>query len=138
MLRVYVDMVGDLFHHGHISFLKQARSLGDYPIVGITSDEIASQYKRAPIMNMHERMEVVKACRYVDEVIPNAPLCPNKEWFNKHQIDIVAHGDDFKPSEINKYYGDAVKLGIMRTITYTDGISTSDIILRIINRYIKK
>jgi cytidyltransferase-like protein len=40
MTRVYVDMVADLFHYGHVNFLKQARQFGDYLLVGIHSDKV--------------------------------------------------------------------------------------------------
>ena len=39
MMRVYADMTADLFHAGHVEFLKKARALGDYMIVGLMSDE---------------------------------------------------------------------------------------------------
>ena len=48
MKRVYVDMVGDLFHIGHINMFKQARELGDYLIVGVHSDKAVESYKRTP------------------------------------------------------------------------------------------
>ena len=52
MTRVYVDMVADLFHYGHVNFLKQARQFGDRLLVGIHSDEVVEEYKRSPIMTM--------------------------------------------------------------------------------------
>ena len=50
MVRVYADMVADLFHHGHVLFLQRARSLGDYLIVGIHADDVVMSYKRRPIL----------------------------------------------------------------------------------------
>ena len=49
-MRVYADMVADLFHHGHVEFLKQARDLGGYLIVGLAGDEDAADGKRHPIL----------------------------------------------------------------------------------------
>ncbi len=54
--RVYVDMVGDLFHAGHVAFLREARSHGDWLVVGVLSDETAASYKRRPIMTLAERV----------------------------------------------------------------------------------
>ena len=71
--RVYVDMVGDLFDAGHVALLRSARELGDHLVVGVLSDETVAAYKRQPIMNLTERLAVIEACRYVDEVIPDAP-----------------------------------------------------------------
>ena len=92
--RVYVDMVGDLFHMGHVEFLKAAREFGDWLVVGVLSDEVASAYKRRPIMTLAERVAVVEACRYVDEVVPNAPYIVTTEFLDEHDISLVVHGDD--------------------------------------------
>ena len=49
--RVYVDMVGDLFHAGHVELLKAAQTHGDWLVVGVLGDETAQAYKRRPIMS---------------------------------------------------------------------------------------
>ena len=132
--RVYVDMVADLFHCGHVNFLKKARQHGNYLIVGLNSDEDCAGYKRKPIMNLQERVDSVKACRYVDEVLPNAPLVITDEWIKKHKIDVVVHGDDFDKEKIRKYYAAAIDKGIFKTVPYTKGISTTEILNRIKQR----
>ncbi len=131
MTRVYVDMVADLFHYGHAEFLRQARSLGDTLVVGIHSDETVRGYKRSPIMTMDERLRVVAACRYVDEVLPNAPLEVTAEWLEEHGIDLVVHGSDFDESALQHFYEVPSRLGILRVVPYTGGISTTEIIERI-------
>lgn len=133
-VRVYVDIVGDLFHAGHINFFKQAREFGDYLIVGIHNDEDCTGYKRQPILTLEERAASISACRYVDEVILNAPLSPTAEYIKEHEIDIVVHGDDFNEATIRKFYGEVIDLGIFRTVPYTPGVSTSDIIRRVLSR----
>jgi len=76
-----------------------------------------------------------QACRYVDEVLyDDVPLVLTKEFLEKHKIDIVAHGDDFDKEKLTKYYGVPIELGIFRTIPYTTGISTTDILNRIKER----
>jgi cytidyltransferase-like protein len=132
--RIYVDMVADLFHAGHIEFLKQARAFGDYLIVGLDSDEDCVTYKRRPILNIEERAKAVEACRYVDEVIKNVPLVTTDEFIDKYHIDVVVHGNDFDVTKINKYYAAPIRRGIFVTIPYTKGISTTDIIRRIRDR----
>ena len=62
-------MTADLFHYGHVEFLKQARALGDYVLVGIHSDVVLEAHKRKPVLTMEERVTSVAACRWVDEVI---------------------------------------------------------------------
>ena len=136
-IRVYVSMVADLFHYGHVAFLKQAKEFGDYLIVGIISDEEVAPYKRKPILTQEERIKTISGCRYVDEVVPNSPLCVTKEWIEKHRIDIVVHGSDFDESKLETYFKDPVEMGIMRVVPYTAGISTTMIIERIKQRILQ-
>ncbi len=133
-INVYVDMIGDLFHAGHVRFLGKARSMGDRLIVGVSSDEIAESYKRTPILTLGERAEVVAGCRYVDEVIADAPAPLTEEFLREHAIDLVVHGDDFDPVSVEYWYGAAIRLGMFRTVTYSPGISTTAIIERIRSR----
>ena len=49
-------MVADLFHYGHVEFLKRVSDLGDYVLIGIHSDNVVESYKRRPIMTMEERI----------------------------------------------------------------------------------
>jgi len=133
--RVYVDVVGDLCHAGHIAFFQKAKSFGDYLIVGILADEVVEEYKRTPVLSLEERVAAIKACKVVDEVIVAPPLRLTEELVREHKIDFVVHGDDFNKDLLEDQYGVALKLGIFRTVPYTKGISTSDIINRIVSRY---
>jgi len=142
-IRVYVDMVGDLFHAGHVKFLKTVRNtvakeIGNediYMIVGITNDADVIPYKRKPISSMEERVTSIEACRYVNEVIPNSPMETTEDFIKEHNIDIVAHGDDFNLEKLRKYYKDPIELGIFRTVPYGHGVSTSDLIRRAAESY---
>ena len=131
MTRVYVDMVADLFHYGHANFLRQAKQFGDHLIVGIHSDEVVEEYKRTPILTMRERVDTVSSCRYVDEVISDAPLVVDLKWLNTHRIDLVVHGDDFSEHMKQLCYKVPIDLGILRLVSYTARISTTEIIQRI-------
>jgi|GEM_PF-278556 len=133
-IRVYVDMVADLFHPGHVEFFKKAREFGDELYVGLISDKAATGYKRAPILTLDERVAAVSACRLVDRVLPDCPMKVTKEWIEEYGIDIVVHGDDFSDSKMNEYYAVPIALGIFRTVEYTKGISTSEIISRVERR----
>jgi len=127
-------MVADLFHYGHVEFLKKARALGDYLLVGIHADDILVSYKRRPILTIEERMACVAGCHYVDEVLPNAPLIVDSTWIEKHDIHLVVHGDDFSQAKQRYHYKVPMDMGIFRTVPYTRGISASEIIRRIIGR----
>ena len=126
-------MTADLYHFGHVNFLKQASEIGDYLIAGIHSDETVQNYKRSPIMTMEERISVVASCRYVDEVIPDAPLIIDLEWIKKHNIHLVVHGDDFSEDLLQLCYKIPIEMGIFKKVPYTPGISTTDIINRLKN-----
>ena len=127
-------MVADLFHYGHVAFLKRARALGDYLLVGIHADAVLVSYKKGrPILTMKERVASAAGCRYVDEVLPNAPLVIDEDWIEKHDIHLVVHGDDFSQDQIKDFYKVPAEMGIFRTVPYTKGVSTTEIIRRIID-----
>ena len=130
MVRVYVDMVADLFHYGHVEFLKKAHALGDYLLVGICSDEDVQTNKWKCILTMEERAASVAGCRYVDEVVPDTPWIIDRAWIEKHKIDLVVHGDDFSQEQLESIYHVPISMGIFRTVPYTPGISTTEIIRR--------
>jgi phosphoenolpyruvate phosphomutase len=126
---VYVDMVGDLFHYGHVEILRRAREKGDRLLVGVHSDETVMQYKRKPICSMSERVEVIKACRYVDEVLEDAPLIVTSSFVREHNISLIVAGDDHTKEELNKMYGEVIDK--LELIPSTKGISTTMILMRV-------
>lgn len=129
--RVYVDMVGDLFHVGHVNLLKAAHDYGGWLIVGVLADEVVATYKRRPVMTLAERVAVIAACRYVNEVIPNAPEVVTKSFLDTHDISVVVHGDDITPEISEAIYGSALREGKLQLVSYTQGISTTELIRRI-------
>ena len=70
--RYYTEVVADLVHPGHVSFLRAARARCDHLTVGLLRDEHVQQAKgaRRPVMIFDERRAMLEACRYVDAVIP--------------------------------------------------------------------
>ena len=129
-MRVYVDGVFDLFHAGHVRLLQQARELGDDLVVGVVTDADAMTYKRAPVLTYPERVAVVRACRYADEVV-EAQLVLDAPFLEKHRIHKVVHGDDCSQSD---FFAVPLELGIMHYLPYTRGISTTDIMNRVLRR----
>ena len=123
-------MVADLFHYGHIEFLRQVSALGDYVLVGIHADDVVEGHKRKTILTMEERISCVAGCRYVDEVVPNAPLQVNAAWIEKNDIELVVHGDDMPDEQLRILYEIPMEMGIFRTVPYTKSISTTEIIRR--------
>jgi glycerol-3-phosphate cytidylyltransferase len=131
--RVYVDMVGDLFHAGHVELLRAARTHGDYLIVGVLSDETAAAYKRTPIMTLAERVAVIEACTYVDEVIAAAPFQVDEAFLDEHDITTVVHGDDLSPEGAEVVYRAALTAGKLKYVPRTTGISTTELIQRVLD-----
>ena len=131
--RVYVDMVGDLFHAGHVSLLREARRHGDWLVVGVLSDDTAASYKRRPIMTLAERVAVIESCRHVDEVIEDAPFRLTEDFLDEHAITSVVHGDDLSPEGAEFVYGAAAATGRLVYVPRTGDISTTQVIERVLD-----
>lgn len=131
---LYTNMVADLFHYGHVNYLKNIylqKKQGDLLYVGIHSDNTTESYKRIPIMTMEERIQVVEACKYVDKVIADSPVTLTKEFIDLHKIDLIFTPDNRTEDEIKLMLQVPYEMGIVRKIPYTNTISTTDIIKRI-------
>jgi glycerol-3-phosphate cytidylyltransferase len=131
--RVYVDMVGDLFHAGHVALLREARRYGDRLVVGVLSDDTAASYKRRPVMTLAERVAVIEACRYVDEVIADAPFQVTQAFLDEHAITTVVHGDDLSPEGAEFIYGPAAAAGRIVYVPRVGAISTTKLIQRVLD-----
>ncbi|CAH9104571.1 unnamed protein product [Cuscuta europaea] len=139
-VRVYADGIYDLFHFGHARSLEQAKKTfsNTYLLVGCCSDAVTHKFKGKTVMTEEERYESLRHCKWVDEVIPDAPWVINQEFLDKHRIDFVAH--DALPyadaSGAGKDVYEFVKaVGRFKETKRTEGISTSDIIMRIVKDY---
>jgi cytidyltransferase-like protein len=134
----YADMVADLYHFGHSEYIKNIylqKKAGDLVYIGIHNDEVVESYKRMPILTMEERIKVIESCKYIDKVIPNAPLKVTKEYIDLYKIDYIFIPNNRTDEEISIMYEIPFKLGMIKSIPYTNTISTTEIIDRIIKRY---
>lgn len=92
----YVCGAYDLFHVGHLRLLKRCREHCDHLIVGIDSDELVEHYKsRKPCIPQEERLEIVKAIRYVDDaVMVDYHNADTKNAWDLYQFNVQFCGDD--------------------------------------------
>ncbi|MCL4146640.1 UNVERIFIED_CONTAM: hypothetical protein GTU68_015595 [Idotea baltica] len=101
---VYVAGAFDLFHVGHLDFLASARKEGNFLIVGLHTDPVVNRYKGAnyPIMNLHERVLSVLACKYVSEVVIGAPYSVTDDLMDQLKVDLVCHGHTEIKSDLDE------------------------------------
>lgn len=137
-MRVYADGVFDMYHIGHAKLLEQAKKLFKHVhlIVGVSGDEETIRKKGKIVMNEKERSEILMHCRWVDEVICPCPWIITLEFCEKNNIHYVAHDDaPYGSAGSDDIYAAIKAAGRFKATQRTDGISTSDIILRIIKDY---
>ncbi|AET05095.1 putative ethanolamine-phosphate cytidylyltransferase [Medicago truncatula] len=137
-VRVYMDGCFDLMHYGHANALRQAKALGDELVVGLVSDEEIVANKGPPVLSMDERLALVSGLKWVDEVITDAPYAITETFLNRlfheYNIDYVIHGDDpcLLPDGTDAYAA-AKKAGRYKQIKRTEGVSSTDIVGRIMS-----
>jgi cytidyltransferase-like protein len=91
---VYTQGVWDMFHIGHLNLLRAAKSIGSKLIVGVNTDDLVLEYKgHQPLLCWEDRAEVVRACKYVDVVMP-ADSLEKDDLLHRLDADILVHGDD--------------------------------------------
>lgn len=133
MKRVYIDGVFDLFHRGHLESLIKSKNVYNSPeetilIVGVVSDKDCESYKRVPIINEVDRLEIIKNIKLVDEFIFPCPLVVTMDFIKENNIDLVVHGfSNDADREKQKPFFENIK-SHFKEIEYYSKISTTDII----------
>lgn len=94
MIIGYTTGVYDLFHIGHVNLLRNAKSLCDKLIVGVTVDDLVAYKGKKSVIPFHERIEVVRGCRYVDVAIPQTDI-DKIETVKKLKANFLFVGDDW-------------------------------------------
>lgn len=138
MIIGFTSGVFDMFHIGHLNVLKNAKAKCDFLIVGVSTDEVVMENKnKKPIIPFEERLEIVKAIKFVDEVIPQIryDVQGKIEIVKKYNVDVMFVGSDWQGSKKwNDIEQELSKFNCrVEYLPHTNGISSS--ILR--NKIIK-
>jgi len=96
MKRIITFGTFDVFHIGHLRILERARKLGDYLLVGVSTDALNYAKKgRNPYYNQTERLQIISAIRYVDEVFSEESLELKRHYIQTYKADVLVMGDDW-------------------------------------------
>lgn len=122
----YTTGVFDLFHIGHLNLLKNAKSLCDKLIVGVTVDELVAYKNKKSVIPFEERIEIVRNIKYVDAAVSQDSM-DKMDAYNRYKFDIMFVGDDWyktdKWQEFDKQFND-VGVRIIY-FPYTKGTSST-------------
>jgi ethanolamine-phosphate cytidylyltransferase len=130
---IYMDGVFDIIHSGHFNAIRQSKKLGDILIVGVNSDSDVEKSKGPTLMNIKERSALVRACKWIDEVLEDTPYTPTVKFLKDIGADFCAHGDDMPINDQGVGCYDEIKnAGMLKVFKRTEGISTTDIIGRLL------
>lgn len=119
----------DLIHHGHINILKRAKDLGDYLVVGLSSDEFNALKGKAAYHSFEERKMILEAIKYVDEVIPEHNWGQKVSDIKSNNIDLFVMGSDWEGK-----FDDLKEHCEVVYLPRTEGISTSKIKTDLLNQ----
>lgn len=133
---VFTNGCFDILHAGHVRYLAAAKSLGDILFVGLNSDESVKIIKgdKRPIVSQDQRAEVLAALSCVDYIALFDEPDPLR-LIQTVKPDVLVKGADWSEDKI--IGADVVKAcgGRVERISFVPGISTSEIISRIVSRY---
>uniref|UniRef100_A0A669D3N3 ethanolamine-phosphate cytidylyltransferase n=1 Tax=Oreochromis niloticus TaxID=8128 RepID=A0A669D3N3_ORENI len=123
----------DMVHYGHSNQLRQAKAMGDYLIVGVHTDAEISKHKGPPVFTQEERYKMVRAIKWVDEIVEGAPYVTTLETLDKYNCDFCVHGDDITLTVDGKdTYEEVKRAGRYRECKRTQGVSTTDLVGRML------
>jgi glycerol-3-phosphate cytidylyltransferase len=131
---IYTAGTYDLFHFGHLNILLKAKKIGNYLIVGVSTD---AYKKLKPIICYKDRVSIIKELRCVNKIIKQDRFFDIKQ-LKKYNIDTIVLGDDWKNKNFPELKNCLQKLKIkMIYISYTKRLSTSKIKEKIIRNAVE-
>ena len=95
MKRILTYGTFDVLHFGHINLLKRAKALGDYLIVGLSTDEFNELKGKKSLYNYEQRKKILESLRFVDLVIPEQNWEQKEKDIKEYKADIFVMGSDW-------------------------------------------
>jgi glycerol-3-phosphate cytidylyltransferase len=134
MIIGYTTGVFDLFHIGHVNMLRNAKSMCDRLIVGVTVDELVAYKNKMAVIPFNERIEIVRACCYVDLAVPQISM-DKLDAYNRYKFNKIFVGDDWYKTDKWKTFDQEFKnVGVdIMYFPYTKSTSSS-----LINKTLEK
>lgn len=86
----------DLLHIGHIRFLRRAKLLGDYLIVGLSTDEFNESKKKKAVYSWIHRFEIISSLTFVDRIISEDTWNQKRFDIKFWEVDILVMGSDWR------------------------------------------
>jgi len=125
---IYTSGSYDLFHYGHLNILLKAKKLGDYLIVGVSTDKLIKKYKKMnPIVAYTDRIAIIKELKCVDKVVKQSKFF-DVQQLKKYKIDSIVLGSDWKGKKFEELECILKQLNIeMIYVPYTKRLSTAKI-----------
>jgi len=135
---IYTSGTFDLFHFGHLNILLKAKKLGNYLIVGVSTDDLVLKYKKIkPIVCYKDRVAIIKSLKCVDKIIKQEKFFDVKQ-LKKYNISTIVLGDDWKNKSFPELEKCLKELNIkVYYIPYTKRLSTSLIKRKIIKNAVE-
>lgn len=126
----YTMGVYDMFHVGHLNIIENAKKLCDKLIVAVSTDEVVTTQKGViPIISYEDRVRIIEAIRYVDQVVPQEEygIEGKISAAQKYKMDVLFVGDDWKGTEKwNEIEQKLAEMGVdVVYLPHTDGISST-------------
>uniref|UniRef100_A0A0B7A7B1 ethanolamine-phosphate cytidylyltransferase n=1 Tax=Arion vulgaris TaxID=1028688 RepID=A0A0B7A7B1_9EUPU len=132
-VKVWMDGCFDMVHFGHANAIRQSKEFGDKLLVGVHSDAEVTKHKGPPVYSEDERYKMVRAIKWVDQVIEDAPYVTTLETLDQYGCDYCIHGDDITTTAegVDTYH--LVKAaGRYKECKRTAGVSTTDLVGRML------